>query len=60
MYASDITRTIPIGDSLAPQLKDLYDIVLRAQMIAIKKVKAGVLMNDVFLAAAKELTIGLK
>lgn len=60
MYASDITRTIPVGDSLAPQLKDLYDIVLRAQMMAIKKVKAGVLMSDVFLTAAKELTIGLK
>lgn len=60
MYASDITRTIPVGYSLAPQLKDLYDIVLRAQMMAIKQVKAGTLLSDVFLVAAKELTIGLK
>lgn len=60
MYASDVTRTVPIGESIAPQLRDLYDIVLRAQMVAIKKVKAGVLMNDVFLAAATELTHGLK
>ena len=60
MYCSDVTRSIPVGESLAPQMRDLYDIVLRAQMVAIKKVKSGVLMNDVFLTAAKELTLGLK
>lgn len=60
MYASDVTRSIPVGESIAPQLRDLYDIVLRAQLVAIKKIRARVLMNDVFLAAAKELTLGLK
>ncbi len=60
MYCSDVTRTIPVGESLAPQLRDLYDIVLRAQMIAIKKARAGARMSELFNAAARELTIGLK
>ncbi len=60
MYASDVTRTIPIGESLAPQMGDLYEIVLRAQLTAIKKIKPGVLMSDVHETAARELAAGLK
>ena len=60
MYASDITRMIPVGGVLSPQLRDLHDIVLRAQMIAIKKVAPGVRMTEVYMAAARELTYGLK
>lgn len=60
LYASDITRMIPVGGVLSPQLRDLHDIVLRAQMIAIKKVGPGVRMTDVYMAAARELTYGLK
>jgi Xaa-Pro aminopeptidase len=59
MYASDITRTIPIGPISSAQTA-LYEAVLAAQRAAIKKVKANVLIRDVYLAAAKELTIGLK
>jgi Xaa-Pro aminopeptidase len=60
MYASDITRMIPVGGVLSPQLRDLYDIVLRAQLIAIKKVQPGVRMSDVYMAAAREMTYGLR
>jgi Xaa-Pro aminopeptidase len=60
MYASDITRMVPVGGVLSPQLRDLHDIVLRAQMIAIKKVRPGVRMTEVYMAAARELTYGLK
>ena len=60
MYASDITRMVPVGGVLSPQLRDLHDIVLRAQMIAIKKVRPGVRMMDVYMAAARELTYGLR
>ena len=60
MYASDVSRTIPVGESMAPQMKDLYDIVLRAQLMAIKKIRPGVLMSDVHATAARELTAGLK
>jgi Xaa-Pro aminopeptidase len=60
MYASDITRMIPVGGTTSPALRDLHDIVLRAQLIAIKKVRPGVRMMDVYNAAAKELVYGLK
>jgi Xaa-Pro aminopeptidase len=60
MYAADITRMIPVGGTLSPQLRDLHDIVLRAQMIAINKIRPGVRMMDVHRAAAVELTYGLK
>jgi len=60
MYASDISRMIPVGGQLSPELKDLYDIVLRAQLMAIKKVRPGVEISEVYKAAATELTYGLK
>jgi Xaa-Pro aminopeptidase len=60
MYASDITRMIPVGGTTSPELRDLHDIVLRAQLLAIKKVRAGVRMKDVYNVAATELTYGLK
>jgi len=60
MYASDITRMIPVGGTTTPALRDLHDIVLRAQLLAIKKVRPGVRMMDVFKVAATELTYGLK
>lgn len=59
MYASDITRMIPVGGTTSPELRDLHDIVLRAQLIAIKKVRPGARMKDVYNAAARELTYGL-
>ena len=60
MYASDITRMIPVGGTTTPELRDLHDIVLRAQLLAIKKVRPGVRMVDVYNVAAKELIHGLK
>jgi Xaa-Pro aminopeptidase len=60
MYASDVTRTIPVGQEISPALRYLYDTVLRAQEHAIAKVKPGVLIADVYKAAATELTYGLK
>jgi Xaa-Pro aminopeptidase len=60
MYASDVTRTVPVGVSIDPALRYLYDTVLRAQECAIAKVKPGALISDVYKAAAMELTYGLK
>lgn len=60
LYASDITRMIPVGGVVSPELRDLHDIVLRAQMVAIKKIRPGVRLSAVYLAAARELTHGLK
>jgi Xaa-Pro aminopeptidase len=60
MYASDISRTIPVGGQLTPELQDLYEIVLRAQMIAIKRIRPGIAISEVHKAAAQELVYGLK
>ncbi|MBU2590741.1 MAG: aminopeptidase P family protein [Nitrospinae bacterium] len=45
-YHSDCTRTLPIGD-LGPKEAEIYNIVLSAQMEAIKGVKAGVPAKDI-------------
>jgi Xaa-Pro aminopeptidase len=60
MYACDITRTIPVDGEISPELRELYDTVLRAQIAACKRVKPGVHINAVYKAAATELTRGLK
>ena len=42
-YASDITRTIPVGGRFSARQRELYDIVLGAQQAAIAVVKPGVI-----------------
>lgn len=60
MYASDVSRTIPVGDSLASPLEDVYTIVLQAQKKAISAVKPGVYVREIHRVAALEITRGLK
>ncbi len=40
-YVSDITRTVVVGKA-TPRQKKIYNLVLKAQLAGIKKVKAGV------------------
>jgi len=58
-YASDITRTFPVNGKFNTEQKIIYEIVLRAQLAAIKKVKPGNHWNQPHEAAVKELTKGL-
>lgn len=39
-YVSDITRTVSVGEP-DPKMKEIYDIVLRAQLNGVENVKAG-------------------
>ncbi len=41
MYASDITRTLPIGGHFSPRQREIYDIVLGAQQAAEAAFKSG-------------------
>lgn len=59
MYSSDITRTLPVGGKFEPVQAALYEIVLEAQSAAIKKIRHGVLIREVYMAAAQVLTRGL-
>jgi Xaa-Pro aminopeptidase len=40
-YASDITRTIPVGGKFTPRQREIYDVVLGAQRAAIAAAKPG-------------------
>jgi Xaa-Pro aminopeptidase len=41
LYASDVTRTLPVNGKFTPRQREIYDIVLGAQQAAIKAFKAG-------------------
>jgi len=58
-YASDITRTVPVGGKFTLQQKDIYDIALRAQQTAIQSIKPGVMFKDIHLKAASIIASGL-
>jgi Xaa-Pro aminopeptidase len=59
-YASDITRTVPVGGRFNARQKDVYEIVLAGQESAIKAVKPGVNFKDIHLQTARVMTDGLK
>jgi Xaa-Pro aminopeptidase len=58
-YASDITRTFPIGGRFTPAQRAVYDVVLEAQLAAIDKVRAGNHWNHPHEAAVRVITQGL-
>ena len=59
-YASDITRTIPIGGRFEGPQRDLYLAVQRAQAKAIAAVAPGAKFRDVHLLACRSLAEDLK
>ncbi len=59
-YASDITRTFPIGASFTPLQRDLYEIVLAAQLKAIESIRPGVHFDDPHEAAVGILIDGMR
>jgi Xaa-Pro aminopeptidase len=59
-YSSDITRTFPVGGKFSPRQKDIYEIVLNANVNAIQSTKPGVRNLDLHLGAAKIIASGLK
>lgn len=58
-YASDITRTMPVGGRFSSQQRAIYEAVLRAQTGAIAAIKPGVAYRDVHLGAAKSFVTDL-
>ncbi len=59
-YASDHTRTIPVGGKFTQKQREIYEIVLAANNKAIEAIKPEVTYQSIHLLAAKEITIGLK
>ncbi len=58
-YASDITRTFPVGGRFSGEQRALYDVVLSAQLAAIQEVRPGNCWNAPHEAAVRVLTQGL-
>jgi len=59
-YASDITRTYPVGGKFSTMQKDIYNIVLKANTETIKASAPGRTYREVHLMAAKIIAGGLK
>jgi len=59
-YASDITRTVPVGGKFNQRQKEIYEIVLKANVDTIEAVKPGISYKDIHLLAAKTIAQGLK
>jgi Xaa-Pro aminopeptidase len=59
-YASDITRTVPVGGKFNQRQKDIYEIVLKGQETAIRSIKPGVMYKEIHLKTARTMASGLK
>jgi Xaa-Pro aminopeptidase len=59
-YASDITRTFPVGTRFNQAQRDLYQLVLEAQLKGIEAVKPGVSFETPHEAAVRTLVEGMR
>jgi len=59
-YASDITRTFPVGGKFSARQKDIYNIVLEANTRTIQESLPGRTYREVHLMAARMIASGLK
>ncbi len=58
-YASDITRTVPVGGKFTERQKPIYQAVLDANMKSIEAIKPGVAYRDIHFMAAETIIKGL-
>jgi Xaa-Pro aminopeptidase len=59
-YASDFTRTVPVGGKFTTKQREIYEIVLAANNCATALTKPGVTYLSVHLAVAEVIASGLK
>jgi Xaa-Pro aminopeptidase len=58
-YASDVTRTYPVGGRFEPAAKDLYQVVLAAQLAAIDASGPGKTLPEIHSVALRILCEGM-
>jgi Xaa-Pro aminopeptidase len=58
-YASDITRTFPINGRYSPAQREIYDLVLKAQMSCVEMVRPGVTHEQLKQKSIEVLTEGM-
>lgn len=59
-YAGDITRTFPVDQKFTSRQKDIYELVLKAEVESIENLKPGIPYRDIHLQAARIMADGLK
>ena len=59
-YASDITRTLPVGGVFTPEQEDIYQVVLEANTTSIEAMRPGIYNKEIHLNAARVIAQGLK
>ncbi|OYT70602.1 MAG: Xaa-Pro aminopeptidase [Chloracidobacterium sp. CP2_5A] len=59
-YASDITRTFPLGKRFTPAQREIYELVLAAQKAAIAAVQPGARFDEYHQVALETLIEGLR
>ncbi len=59
-YATDHTRTSPVGGNFTPLQRNIYQIVLNANNRAFEAMKPGLPYRDIHLLAARVIASGLK
>jgi Xaa-Pro aminopeptidase len=58
-YASDITRTFPINGRYSPAQREIYELVLKAQMSCVEMVRPGVTHDELKQHSIEVLTEGM-
>ncbi len=59
-YASDVTRTYPIGGKFTGAARDLYSVVLAAQQAALDASRPGMTLPEIHQTALRVLVEGLR
>ncbi len=59
-YASDITRTVPVGGKFSQKQREIYEIVLNANLNSIAATKPGTFYRDCHTVACETIAGGLK
>ena len=58
-YASDVTRTYPVGGRFSGPARALYEVVLAAQTAAIERCRPGATLPEIHDAAVRRLVEGM-
>jgi Xaa-Pro aminopeptidase len=58
-YASDVTRTYPVGGSFGGAARAVYEVVLAAQEAAIERTRPGATIEEIHDAALRRLVEGM-
>jgi len=59
-YASDITRTTPVGGKFNDRQRDIYEIVLKANTESIRLARPGMSNRDLHIMASRIIASGMK